>query len=251
MKVRYTEQLQQLQRKIRGFDKTMAHNPFKYVPKLACELKAADKKTRKHRKLLRAVVRNPLFTEKLTECLIKDSEQSRISALKNKFIYESQNTLLFVSVGLATIFIASVLRLGVLGESAIRYSLYALVASVMALPFIAFYAYKSNSRMNQLAEVYLERFTVPNDKFTPEYMQHLVELSTTAKDIIPHGDLDKRIPCGCYGCKSLYTSNALISNDYLGEYVCPNCGKTSIISEKCGEHITQELIDDLYEYWKE
>lgn len=230
----------------------MIHNPFKYFPKIADELKKADKNSRKYKKLLRRTTeRNSIFVARLTECLIEDTERSGVYYLRNSFVYESKNVFMFICIGIIAIILSALFRLGVFGEAAVDYSVYALIAALGTFPFIGFYGHKTHVTIRKLAEIYLEDFCVTDEKFTPEYMQRLADITNSDNDIILQDELETQIPCGCYTCKHVYTSDRLVVSERTHKYICPHCGKTTIVSERCGEHITQELIDDLYEYWKE
>lgn len=224
-------------------------NPFCYIPFTAKRLKDMDKGSKAYKKLMKFACRNSLFYTRLSECLIRDSENEKTKAIRKQIINDTRMMLLFLNIaifaGLAATGGILLMRDSFFGRNAV----YIYAAALCTLPFVLYYVSHSNALTVRMAEKYLEDYKLPDERFTEQRIAELILVKATTKDVIHTSELEKDIPCGCYNCRSKFKSSELKIVELSEEYVCPCCGETTVISERCGAEITDELLQDLHDYW--
>lgn len=68
-------------------------------------------------------------------------------------------------------------------------------------------------------------------------------------------ELEKDTKCGCFYCGRVFEPKMITewlndeNGDPRGTALCPYCGIDSVIGESSGYPITEEFLDEMYEYW--
>ena len=224
-------------------------NPFCYIPFIAKKLKEADKNTKEYRKQLKEACRDSLFYSKLTECVITDRDNKKTKPFRKQLSNDTRMLIFFVRVGVIAAIIGAIGAIFFRDSAFGRNAMYIFAAALVTLPFVIGYIVHSNKLTVKMAEVYLEDYKLPDERFTDQRIEELVLIRASTKDFIHTSELENDIPCGCYNCVSRFGSSQLKTVEMSNEYACPFCGKTTVISERSGHEITDELLQDLHDYW--
>ena len=223
------------------------HNPFMYVPTIADELKKLDKSSAEYKKLMQRVLKSRFFSQAIMAAT-RDCEEAWFMDAKEKVIQNSHMLLIFIRIGVITALlalIAWIIQFGI----AENIPLILLISAIVAAAFMFYYSNRVGKCMDLCAGMFLDRYENKAPHLSNERLITLVEIECSVKDFIEPSELCKQIPCGCYSCKSKFTSDKLMTVEGDRDYHCPECGKATVISERCGHEITDELLNDMHDYW--
>ena len=226
-------------------------NPFSYFPNTAKKLKEMDKSSAAFKKAVRKLSDNSLFSTKLTECVVEEIQSGDENDNVREISADTKMMFGFMRFGILCTSTATLAMVVLTGGFLHENYIYIYAAAVLTVPFIVYYGRKVKKHMTSLAEKYLDRYRLPDKRFSDERIRELIAVRTSKTDVISTHELKNGIQCGCYTCLSRYPSNALTIVEESAEYVCPVCGKTTIISERCGHSVTDELLQDMHDYWQE
>ncbi|MBQ9949551.1 MAG: hypothetical protein IJO93_02390 [Clostridia bacterium] len=223
-------------------------NPLKYLPQIAAEIKTYGKNSREYHEAINALTKNKYFMNLLMET-VEDSNESVIEAERAEIMRATTDVALFGKIAILAFLAAAITWTGVLGETLSEYALYIFAAAVVAVPFSIFSGRKMGKHVYRCIEHYIDTYCPPDSRFDISLMTKMVRVRCSLTDVIDVESLKLKIPCGCYFCKSRFPSDELRHVDGQNEYVCPVCGRTTVISERCGEEISEQLLDDMHDYW--
>lgn len=223
-------------------------NPLKYVPQIAAEIKTYGKNSREYRETVKALIKNRIFMNPLMEA-IGNSNERVIETEREELIRATSDMVLFAKIAILAFLAAAVTRTRVLGEMLSEYAMYIFAAAVVAIPFSFFSGRKTGKHVYKCIEHYIDTYCPPDSRFDISLMNKMVRVRCSPTDVIDMESLKLKIPCGCYFCKSKFPSDELLHVEGQNEYVCPVCGRTTVISDRCGEEVSEQLLDDMHDYW--
>lgn len=226
-------------------------NPFKYVPGTAKQLTALDRNSKEYKKLMKKVCSSPAFSAKLTESIVRGAEIGEDDNTLNAIAHDTRMLVWFLRIAVVCAGAGAAIEAFFRNSPLIDYSIYLFGAGALTIPFAVYHGHGTSKGLRHYAEKCLESYRIPDERFSDERIDELIALRTSNTDVIATSELDMKIPCGCYGCISHFTSDRLQHVPEEAEYTCPVCGRTTIISERCGREITDELLRDMHDYWTE
>lgn len=218
-----------------------------YVPAIADELKKLDKSSAEYRRLMQRTLKSDFFSQAIMTAA-QYCEEDWFKETKENLIQSSHMLLMFIRIGVITALLSLITRIAKLGVDE-NIPLILLVAAVVAALFIFYYSVRVRRCIDLCAELFLDRYENKAPRLSKKRLATLVEIECSVKDFIASAELCAQIPCGCYSCKSKFTSDRLVSVEGDRDYHCPECGRATVISERCGYEITDELLNDMHDYW--
>ena len=227
----------------------MNENPFKYVPEAANLLKSLEKDSKEYMYAFDRLMKRNAFVAKLVDCAnTNDDDEFRPQKLK----LSDATSQLITSIVFIPIAIIAFLVFAIYNKTIPhRFLVYALLAALIALIFTLHYGRKMSDQLFNIADFFLEKYKA--SALCTETVKLVIDVRTSITDVIAPGELSQKIECGCYSCMSKFTSDMLKPGEdiHSNEYVCPVCGKTTVISARCGHEITDSLLKDMHDYWTE
>ena len=224
------------------------YNPLKYVPEAAIALKRCEKNSPEFKRITKGLMRDKFFMQILNKNIMHSTE-TPITDVRNELFSESGMASFFKHATVLSIFAAVSIAFSFLTTSYIAYVKYPVGIAVVSFIFFIRSNAKKNVHILKCIEHYLDSYKIPDAHFSIKSMIQMVLIECSFMDVIGYDSLNQALQCGCYTCKSKFTSDKMCNVDGDGLYKCPYCSKATVISERCGFEITDELLSDLHDYW--
>ena len=226
------------------------YNPFKYIPQIGVQLKRCDKNSEEYISIMKKLLKSKGFMHVLMDNIVSSSDEFIIKERKPLNEYSDMSSF-FLKVSFIGTVASVILYTGIAGPLLAGYAKYSLAASLLAFPFALYAGGKAGNHVSTCIDHYLDDYKLPSPRFTLDMMRRMVLIECTGMDFMNAETLKLQIPCGCYSCKGKFSSEKISLCTDGEQYKCPLCGAATVISERCGFEINDELLNDMHEYWLE